>query len=294
MKNSAFTFLVMLLLALSAASCQLPSILPTPTATATPTLEPTNTPLPTKTPSCDPLESLERARKNIPYEQASANHKIIQGQRHLSIWYVNPTLGPNNSLEDNQNRAILDSVALLLDLANNDPCFRDAFYFANPIVVDSQYNGWFSGQIEVDALPAVSSPSEDDLAAIADQFTVGYLADAIPASPEPAPAGSCTWVEAESKIRLHFSSTRPQVTFYFVIDRAGTNVWAQWDGPTDGAIVIANLYNINMELQCLHPRPTQLIAMIVDDEGNLRHVGFLAINPDDYMDLSGYEYYNLE
>ena len=66
------------------------------------------------------------------------------------------------------------------------------------------------------------------------------------------------------------------MSFYFVIDEAGTNVWAQWDGPSD-FLALASILNITMELDCLHPSPTQLLTITVDQDGE---VGMIALLPE--------------
>ena len=72
----------------------------------------------------------------------------------------------------------------------------------------------------------------------------------------------------------------------FVIDDAGTNVYAQWDSDvgqlnttTWWALQMASTLNVAVGLPCLYPAPTQLWIMVVDSNGKIELIGKLP-NPN--------------
>jgi hypothetical protein len=197
----------------------------------------------------------------------------------LNVWFVareiDPAVSPEILVENNR-RAQYAAAELVIRIINSDRCIARLFDYVSPVVVDSQYHGYFSAQVSPLIIPKTDAPTEEDIRAMMAAFINSYIKIAAPQSAAPAPARSCSWPETEAKIRQHFSAGRPNVSFYFVIDEYGANVWAQWDGPIDEAMVLVNLLNITQELDCLHPRPDNLIYIVVDEAG---HVGIVNILP---------------
>jgi hypothetical protein len=268
---------------------------PSPTATKTPVPTPTLTPTPEPTPtsSCNPDEVLANLKALIPYEEFAVHHNIIGGLHTLAVWFVDPQLDPlagGEVIGGNLDLAFVDAIQLSHLLNLEDPCIEVLFDVINPIVVDGAYNGWFSGMIEPSSLPREANLSERDIDQMEAAYTVGYLREVPTSSMDrpPAPTGSCTWQETKGKIWQHFAPSRQNVTFYFVIDEVGVNVWAQWDGPADMVIMSASLLNVVMELDCLYPTPDQLIVIVVDGMGEATLIGVLggeAIQSGDYAEV---------
>jgi hypothetical protein len=256
---------------------------PSPTATKTPIPTPTLTPTPEPSPtaSCDPDEVLANLKALIPYEEFAVHHNIIGGLHTLAVWFVDPHLDPlasGGEIGENLDLAFVDAVQLSHQLNLEETCIGVLFDVINPIVVDGACNGWFSGIIVPSSLPREANLSEHDMDQMAAEYTIGYLREVPTSSMDrpPAPTGSCTWQETRGKIWQHFAPSRQNVTFYFVIDEVGANVWAQWDGPADMVIVSASLLNVVMELDCLYPAPDQLIVVVVDDKGEATLIGVLG------------------
>lgn len=171
-----------------------------------------------------------------------------------------------------------------------DKCVGVLFEYIKPIVVDSDYNGWFAGAVKVSDLPSGSQTSADDLLPAQESLVVAYQRQ-VPPSPisgQPGSEGTCDWPEANERIRWHFSSELQNVSFYFVIDETGVNVWANWVGYGDPLeLEFASLLNIAMELQCLHPPLDWLWVIVVHDNGAPKLIGRVpgeAVYVDDFME----------
>ncbi len=258
-----------------------------PTETFTPVPTSTDTPVPTFTPSptpdCDPDDVLRNIKANFPYEEFEISYLTMDDLSTLTLWYVDSEINPiagSDDVDQNAELAMRGAALASQRLAQIDSCIPFLFEAINPIVVDSNYNGWFSAQVEPNLLPEGENPSEDELDAVEAVFTIGYVRTIAPEQPRPAPSGACTWQDTRARIQNHFFIERQNVTFYFVIDETGRNVWAQWDGPAD-FLAFASMMNVAMELGCLHPSPTQLLMIVVDEQGE---VGMMALWPE-----SGFE-----
>lgn len=270
---------------------------PIPTSTLTPTLTPTSTatltPTPTlsPTPSCHADQVLKSLKADFPYDEFAIGYNTIQDIEALAVWVVDPELNPLAKGEDiklNLFLAMRHAALLSLELNESNACIEEIFPYISIIVVDANHNGWFSGQVSSTDLPKTKDPTEVELDDIVNAFQVAYNR-IHPTNPVQAPPNdSCSWSEARENIQRHFSPDRENVNFYFVIDEAGRNVWAQWDGPTDYR-VIASILNVTMELHCLHPAPTQLFALVVDETGE---VGLIVLADEDAitsMDINEFQ-----
>lgn len=232
-------------------------------------------------------ELLTNLESLIPYEESEINYTNFSGVgvSSLNVWYVDPTLDPDaigEGIEKNAALATQSAASLSYSLATSEPCIAKLFEDGiNPIVVDRNYNGWFSGLLELSSIPTDESLSEDELKALENAFQVQYLRT-IPSEPTAsAPNGSCTWPEAREDILWHFSSEEPNTSFYLVRDEAGVTIHAQWVVPTEyGDRVafgysIACIQNVLYEIPCLHPPADLLMAIGVDKNGELVFLGRL-------------------
>lgn len=251
-----------------------------PTVTLTPTNIPTNTPIPTSTklPPCDADQTIKNLKSKIVFDEFVVLHNKLQGKSFLVVWFVDSEINPTpkvSEISQNAELAIRKSLILSQELNASDACVGRLFDMINAIAVDKNYNGWFSGQIKTTDLPSTITTDEQQLDEISKLYEIGYLRDKMTAQPKSMPSGKCTWIEARENLHNHFSSERENVGFYFVLDDAGVNVWAQWDSKPEflQLNLPASLLNIGMEIECLFPQPDRLIFYTVDDNGEIQIAG---------------------
>jgi hypothetical protein len=275
---------VLFLLSCSISSLQPPTTTPTPTLTPIPTLTstplPTNTPVPTNTkpPPCNADQTLKNLKQTVTYEEFVVLYQKLQDTSFLVIWFIDPEINPSakeNEISENAQLAIRHAFILSQQLKGSDDCVNRLFNFINPVVVDKNYNGWFSGQVSPSDLPATLPTDDQQLAEYSKLFQTGYLRSKTTAKISSAPAGSCAWQEAKKNIQNHFSPDRENVAFYFVLDDEGVNVWAQWDSEPEflQLNLPASILNIAMEIDCLFPKPDRIIFDAVDQEGEIHVYG---------------------
>jgi hypothetical protein len=220
----------------------------------------------------------------MPYEEFTLLHHIFQSTHTLVVWFVDPELDPLASEEDivdNVNLAAEHAIYLGHQLKNANDCVGALFDAVNTIVVDQDFNGWFSGGIPFSELPNTSELSAEELRETRLEIVYLRQVETPPNSRQPAPSGACTWPEARERAHWHFAPGRENVGFFFVIDEVGVNVWAHWDSqltPLDGEL--ASVLNVTMELQCLHPAPDIVWLTIADpDTSDVRFMGLIPGDP---------------
>ena len=238
----------------------------------TPAPSSTSTPRPTPTPSCDLQEVIRLVKDAIPYEESAVHFVDIAGMASLAVWYVDPELTPRPSAEvlaAQLQEAKLRAVEVAARANAVSVCTSQLFDVINPIVVDSQYQGWFSGQLAPQYIPSPATLSSEELGAAAGHFNVGYERSSLGHN---FSGGSCRWAEAKDRLQSHFSSERELVAVYFVVDDLGAHVWVQWDGSADMIMMTVNLGNVFLALDCFSPQ-AEIIFMIVDEGGVAQLVG---------------------
>jgi hypothetical protein len=251
------------------------TIAPTSTRIPTPTKHPTRTPLPAKCVMDN--EFLIKLKRAVPYEKFSLYHNIIGDIHSLAVWYVDPEINHQISEEElaGELEKVIDQASelayLLLEV---DPCVAQTFNAFNPIVVDENYTGWFSGMLDLSEIGVY----EGNVGLIRNLYRGSYRINKLHQEIGNPPPGSCSWEETEEKLWHHFSRERQNVAFYFVHDRNGYNVWAQWDGIGFLPLESAAMLNVMMELDCLYPQPDQLIIMIVGDTGELTYADMVELD----------------
>ncbi len=250
-----------------------PTSIITLTPTRPPTLAPTLTPPPppTATPDCPVNQFLKSLKPLIAYAEFDLTYNVILNNRALNIWFVEPKIEPNaagDQINKNAVLAQLSAATVSAKLATGDAkCLSSMVNVINPIVVDRNYNGWFSGIIKLSDASA-NVPLENKVSA----FTVSYLRTKPAAPPLTASAQSCKWTEARAKMQKHFAPTRENVGFEFVIDETGINAYAQWDGEID-VTMLPVLLNVALELRCMYPPIDQLVVIMVDADGKINLIG---------------------
>jgi hypothetical protein len=254
---------------------------PTERSTATETQAPTPTPSKTltSTPSSTPIvmcsldNTLRAVKDAVKFSQFAVHFNIIEDPT-LVVWIVEPALNPQatgDAIQENLEVAMRSGATASYQVRNADSCVDLTFATINPVVVDSQYNGWFSGTISISDVPTVEMSMDELYLSLDGSFEIGYsrIDAAI-----PQPSTTCTWPEAKAGIERHFAPDRENVAFYYVIDDFGPNVWAQWDGPVESAYLTPTILNVLMELQCFNPQ-ANVIFIVVDDEGYADLVGLI-------------------
>lgn len=268
-----------------------------PTVTVKPSLTSTKSPAatqkPSSTPSCSRDLVLAQLKETIPYTEFAVFYNSLNGLNYLNVWFVDQGIKPDASdldMEQNAFLALRHAAILSQEIRKENQCIDELFSYINPIVVDSNYNGWFSGTIRPVDLRRVENVTEPQIEDLYDDFEIIYWRHILPSPQQASPRDSCNWVEALDRIKQHFDPSRENVSFHFVIDQTGVDVNAQWDyDPSLAepqawlALQVASTMNVAIELACLHPAPTQLIVTVVDSEGR---IVFMGILPDPYRGLS--------
>lgn len=221
---------------------------------------------------CNADQTILNLREKISYDESVILYNTIQGESFLVVWFVDPNINPmpkESEISQNATLAFADALILSQQVNADNECVGKLFDKVSTIVVDTNYNGWLSGQISVKNLPSSVQTDENQLYEIAKSYEVGYYRDRV-TTPSIA---TCSWKDAKQKIQNHFSTERTNIGFYFVLDNEGVNVWAQWD--SDPASLQVNippsLLNIAMEIDCLSP--DRIVFDVVDNTGEMQVIG---------------------
>lgn len=258
---------------------------PLPTATATATVAPTDTTEPstagtvvfsfpataTPIPGCPADDLIERLNPLVPYDTFTLGYNRYYGANLLFFWIMDPNLSPTASeaeLETYFDQAVRDAIELAHILNQADPCIAADFDYFNPVVVDSNYNGWFSGLLAVNALPDSAELTEADIAnakqAIMTDDYGYWQRDFVPEVQE-IPAESCTWSEVKEYVSRHFFDD-PQNTYMLVADNNGISFTIQFQSALKGDEWVVYL-NTAREIACLQPAVDNIIIYLVDANG---------------------------
>jgi hypothetical protein len=230
----------------------------------------TNTPPAQAASSCDHAQTLDEVRAALPVNELAVNYNVSRGITSLVIWSVNPEITvpmTEAMISEGIDQAWLHAGRMAIAAVEASSCVRELFDVIDAIVVDSNYAGWFSGQVRTADIPANATSDEinDPFLMVLDSFNITYLRQAVV---QAVPEGTCDWPQARQNIWGHFSPDRANVAFYYTIDEFGGNVWAQWDGPPDDTMLTASIMNVMLALDCFNPQ-ANIIAIVVDDAGNM-------------------------
>ncbi len=262
-----------------------PTITPEPTNTLQPTA--TNTPVPTVTPTetpalnCSADDVIEKLKQQISYDNYTLSYNTFKGVRYLFFWIVDPSINPKASeaeLESNFDLAVKHSIELAHKLKQADICTTALFDAINPVVVDSNHNGWFSGIIDIKDLPSSAELTENDISSIKDSImTKGAWQRQTITDIQKIPSNSCTWSEVLEKVSRHFFKA-PLNVYYLVADNNGVTFTVQYQGSgvADEAVVFLNT---GQELSCLQPSVDMVVVILVDKKGNVNSAKQFPMKP---------------
>jgi hypothetical protein len=270
---------------------------PTPTATSTSTFTPTPTdtvtPLPTPSPkstsSCNVAQMLRNVKDAMAYTEFEIHYQTKKGDRTLVVWFVDPELTPQavgEDIEENSSLAMRHAALLSHTINQSDVCVEELISTFILLVVDTSYNGWFTGQVSPKDLPGAQSLMEAEVSEIESLMHTDYFRNQ-PTIVIAPPSDSCDWSEAREKIQLHFASEREAVSFFFSILDDEAYVWAQWDGQ--GGMIefeLAAVLNVAVELPCLYPPPETLIVSVVNASSEVMLIGTLPYDGIVNLDLN--------
>lgn len=296
MKAPVFTIIFMLLFSGCANVLQsTPTVTPTfaSSVTSTPASLPTITPVPTNTelPPCDADQTIKNLKSKISYSESAVLYNKMPGQSLLVVWFVDPEINPSaeeNEIPENTKLAIRHALLLSQELNAADGCVSRLFNTIYAVVVDENYNGWFSGQILTARLPPTVLTDEKQLDEIAKaHYKISYLREKLPVKLGSVPVNSCAWPEAKQNLHNHFSSERENVGFYFVAEESSVDVWTQWDSQPDllQFDLSASLLNVAREVDCLFPEPYMIVFQVVDETGQTLIVGYWLLSDAKNQDL---------
>jgi hypothetical protein len=249
----------------------------------------------TVAPGCEPNDIVDALEPLVPYEEFSLSQNSLEGVRNLNIWFVDPELDPGASggaIGENVSVARLDATRLAHLLNQGSGCVSTAFEGITALVVDRDYNSWFTGHIVPASLPQGEDPSNSDFETAAGTFTVGYsrISETTSSTRPSAEPGACLWPEARERLLGHFDEGRRNLAFYISIDDEGVNVWGQWDGPPEFDVLQADLLALRAGLGCLYPAVDSFWTVYVDGTGTTQLV--LAVAGDVIREASDEDFIN--
>ncbi len=265
---------IILILILSA--CQpLPTTQPTILSSLTPVpgtiVQPTiaDTILPTMFPAekdvqnCSVASLFEELKSQIPCETFTLSYATSQGITYLFFWIGDPTIdvqAKGSDLNANFDLAVKHAIELAQKLNLADSCTAKLFDAINPIVVDRNYNGWFSGLIKIKDMPTNAVLTEDDISNIKSSiFTLGAWQRKTVTDIQELPSASCSWNEVRENVARHFNDA-PLNAYMLVADNNGLTFTVQNQAVNkDDEITV--LLNTAREVVCIQT-PVQMITVI--------------------------------
>jgi hypothetical protein len=174
--------------------------------------------------------------------------------------------------------AIQHSVELAHKLKQADICTVDLFDAINSIVVDKNYNGWFSGVIDIKDLPSSAELTEKDVEAVKDSIIAkGAWQRQTVTDIQKIPSDSCTWNEVIEKVSKHFPQ-KPLNHYMLVADNNGITFTVQYQAESEDYGILVAL-NTSSEISCLQPPVDILAVILVDEKGNVFSAKLIPLNP---------------
>lgn len=247
-------------------------------------LSPTLKIVPTATPplNCSANEVIEELKKEIPYEEFTLTYNSIEGGRHLFFWIVDPSLAltqKDEALEINLESAIQHSIELSHKLKQANICTAYLFATINPIVVDKNYNKWFSGTIDVRDLPAHSQLTEKDIRWAKDAIMNlrGVWQRQTVIDLQQVSVNSCDWNEVQKHLSMYFSSSSLNAYYVFADnDHKTFTVQHQVTDKNEESVVFPN---VGEAVSCFQPSIDTIMIILVDEKGNILSKKQIPMNP---------------
>jgi hypothetical protein len=264
-----------------------------------PTLVPTAQPTATSvlsTAMCTRDGVIAELKHSAQYDEFSPSYYTYEGKNVLALWFVDPDIRfiEGQNTDDYSIIALTDAVNLVHYVSIGNSCIKMLFDDVNPIVVDSDYNGWLATVIHTYTLPTNTTLTQEQFDDIYQQASVYYLRRDDPSPRVQPPEDRCAWSDAQSNVLRHFNSTVLNQFYYLVQDENGIHAYVQIEDFTTGlsdkvwyANLIATILNITSELKCVYPTPTDLLLQVVDPDGKIEMIGRL---PDPLQVLQTYDF----
>jgi PBP1b-binding outer membrane lipoprotein LpoB len=253
-------------------------------------------PILTSTPAipseCQPNRSLlDSLAASLPYEQVVLAHQAYGNENTLFIWLVSPTINLA-SAEQNQEAAQLQAIQAAKNLLDASACLLE-FDTLQMILVDDQYNQWFSGSLRTGDLPGLQ-PEQSGGGALAEQ---GGGWQALPAENlPPQDANACSWPQVAARLQTEFSIAGSEAVFYYVRDAGGNNVYAQWAVADQQAAlnVLDQVSQIAGQVECLYPPASGISVLLTLPEGQTLLTGYLPILAGQAIDPANFSFNFIE
>jgi hypothetical protein len=232
--------------------------------------------------NCTYEDTIEILKSNMPYETFSLSYNILSGESYLVYWVIDPSLNAQANEDEifpNYEQAVTEAIDIAIILQQASPCTAELFDFFNPVIVDENYNGWFSGIFKTSMIHPDSNQDLENLQSILDfifENTVFIRYD-VPEIAELS-ADACSWEEVEHNVARHFAEN-PLNFYSLVSDHDGITFYVQNIKQSDNDEILIYM-NTNLELSCLHLPINQLSILFVDDQGNVVDVFSYEIEPE--------------
>jgi hypothetical protein len=149
--------------------------IPEPTTIPKPTTS--RTPAPSPTSSCPLQGTLALLKREIAYDSFALHYNVVGDFDSFVVWFVDPDLDPfasGDALQANLETAIRHAAQVSVQLAQASPCVVQLANLINPIVVDHNYNGWYSGGIDPDEIPLENKLNDESISMVVSRFQTGY------------------------------------------------------------------------------------------------------------------------
>lgn len=223
---------------------------------------------------------LKRMQAQVPFKEFSLSFNVIEEERSLNFWVVDPNLdGSAENQQSSLEASLLAATEIIHTFNTSYDCFSAEFDVINLIIVDPNYFGWFSGKLDPATIPTQETVTEDELIEVAISFAADFILTYQLDPTEPRPEGSCTWAETRKKIRTHFPQENPNIEFFLINNNETSSIWAQWIVEEDVAdpieSVLDSLLSIVTELDCIYPLPDQILTTVINLDGEAIILGTL-------------------
>jgi len=218
-------------------------------------------------------------------------HQAYAREDALTIWMVSPEID-QAAFEQKTSVAELQAILAAKILVESGNCIRN-FNTMQFIVVDQEYQLWFSGSLRTKDVPDLQV---EQTGGGTDSPQGGGREQPIESTPLPENALACTWPEVTSRLKDTFSSKNVDASFYYARDAGGSNVYTQWAVPDSEAAlnVVDNLTQIAVEIGCLYPPADGISVLLTLPDGQTLLSGYLPLGENGTFDPAQFSFNFIE